>query len=140
MKKIVLAVSIILTISATLLIGGCTDDADVKMTVTLINASEYDIEGFGLQYMGDNSRRRNPMEYPAEEDSSLKSGEERQFTFNISRNDLPDQWGVNLGVVGIEGMCYSQGYITLSDVKGYEITLYAIDANGKLSFLFTPFE
>ena len=139
MKKGLKATTIILALTTILLLVGCADSL-TTVTVTFNNASEYDIEGFGLQYMGDNTSRKNPMEYPAEEDNSLKAGEERKFTFNISKNELPDKWGVNLGIAGIEGMSYSQGTITLSDVSGYEITVYDNDHNGGMRFLFTPIE
>jgi len=141
MKRIIKAAIIILATGATLLLGGCTDDGEpIPMTVTFSNASDYDIEGFGLQYLGENSRRKNPMEYPAGDDSSLKSGEEREFTFYISERDLPDKWGVNISIVGKEGLSSSHGTITLSDVNGYIITFYGDGSDGDLYFLFTPIE
>ncbi|MDR3085404.1 MAG: hypothetical protein LBU47_03720 [Christensenellaceae bacterium] len=147
MKKIVTAL-VILTAMAFAL-GGCmlSDDSGsiIRTQLTLRNATDYEIESFGLQFMG-SARRVNPMEYPYSDDGtqvddlSLKPGEERSFMFSIGTNELPEPWGVNMNIAGEESLCYSSGTITFDGVKGYEITLDdSPDEDGKPQFLFTAF-
>jgi len=112
----------------------------VETTLTFRNSSDYEIESFGLLFLGSTSIKRiNPMEYPIEDDRSLKPGEEREFTFNIGSNELPENWGVNLGVVEI-GRCDSRNTIFFADVSGYDITFDGFSDDGSLKFLFTAFD
>lgn len=131
-----------------LLLGGCMlsgGRGSVAQTpLTLRNSTDYEIESFGLQFMGSTAIKRvNPMEQPVKkdgsfDDTSLKPGEEREFTFNIGANELPEKWGVNMNIAGVESLCYSKGTITFDGVKGYEITLAdSLDEDGNPQFLFT---
>jgi hypothetical protein len=149
MKKIVSALVIIMSIAV--LLGGCAREANrgslVKAELALRNSTDYEIESFGLQFMGSTRIKRiNPMEQPVNydgsfmDDLSLKPGEEGLFMFNIGTNELPEPWGVNMHIAGVESLCYSKGTITFDSVKGYEITLDdAPDEDGNPRFLFTAF-
>jgi hypothetical protein len=134
-----------------LMLSGCMLSRNrgslVETPLTLRNSSDYEIESFSFQFMWDTRIKRiTPMESlikddgSLEDDTSLKPGEEREFTFRFGTNELSEAWGVNMGIVGVESLCYSNGIITLDGVKGYEITLDDFpDEDGKLQFLFTAF-
>ena len=84
MKKIIFALVVIMVIA--LLFGGCMlsygRGSIVETTLTFRNSSDYEIESFGLLFLGSTSIKRiNPMEYPIEDDRSLKPGEEREFIY-----------------------------------------------------------
>jgi hypothetical protein len=148
MKKTISAFLIITAMA--LMLGGCMFSdgrgSIVKTPLTLRNATDYEIESFGLIFMGSTQIKRvNPMEYPYNDDgtqanTSLEPGEEREFTFSIGTNELTEPWGVNMNIAGAEDLGYSNGTITFDDVKGYEITLDDTpDEEGNLRFLFTAF-
>jgi hypothetical protein len=149
MKKIISTFIIITAIALSL--SGCSDGRGslVETTLTLRNASDYEIESFGFQFWGSTQIKRvNPMEQPVNDDGyfvddlSIKPGEEREFTFNIGTNELPEPWGVNMSIAGVESLCYSSSHtITFDGVKGYEITLDdSPDEDGNPQFLFTAFD
>jgi hypothetical protein len=149
MKKIVTVLAGVMAI--VLLLGGCMFSGGrgsrVETPLTLRNSTDYEIESFAFQFMGSlEIKRITPMEQPVKEDgtfddTSLKSGEEREFTFNIGTNELPEKWGVNMSIAGVEKLCYSKGLITFDGVKGYEITLDdSPDENGNPQFLFTAMD
>lgn len=149
MKRIAAALVIIMSIP--ILLGGCAREANrgslVMTELALRNSTDYEIESFGLQFMGSSQIKRvNPMEQPVNydgtfmDDLSIKSGEEGLFMFNIGTNELSEPWGVNMSIAGEESLCYSSGTITFDGVKGYEITLAdSPDEDGKPQFLFTAF-
>jgi hypothetical protein len=115
-------------------------DVPVETTLTLRNSTDYEIKSFGFQFWGSTKiKRNNPMEHPVEDDTSLKPGEEREFTFNIGTNELPEPWGVNLTVVEAE-RGRSHGAISFDGVSGYEITFDGFSDDGDLLFLFTAFD
>jgi hypothetical protein len=118
-------------------LNGCSDGSGdpVETSLTLRNSSDYEIEHFGLQYWGSTKIERvNPMEYPLEDDTSLKPGEEREFTFVVGTNELSEAWGVSMSVGR------SNGTITFAGVIGYEITFDGFSDDGEPKFLFTAFD
>jgi len=135
----ILIASVLLAVS----LGGCwgTDEPTVEVSLTLRNATEYEIEGLALQYFGGGeAHRKNPMEYPINEtDVGLKPGEEREYDFSVWESELQASWGVNMSVVGVENLCYSSGSIVLGGAKGFEITYGGMD-DGDPFFDFTAIE
>jgi hypothetical protein len=150
-KRIASAPVIITIMSIALFLGGCAQEANrgslVKTALTLRNSTDYEIESFGLQFMGSaRIKRINPMDQPVNYDGSfaddltLKPGEEVSFVFSVGTNELPEPWGVNMNIAGVESLCCSSGTITFDGVKRYEITLDdSPGEDGKPQFLFTAF-
>ena len=112
----------------------------VQTSLTLRNSTDYEIKSFGLQFWGNvNIERVNPMEYPSEKDTSIKSGEEREFIFHVGTNELPEAWGVNLSVTDAE-KTHSFNTVSFEGASGYDITFYGYSEAGDPQFLFTAFE
>jgi len=142
MKKIFSA--LIIMALTVLLFNGCMLSSGrgpiVEKSLTLRNLTGYEIESFGLIFLGSTYIARvNPMEYPVEEDQSLKPGEERTFTFNIGENETLENWGINFGLTE-ELKAYTNGILVFDGASGYDISFNGFTDDGDMAFSLISFD